>query len=57
MGEIVMQCPFDENDKPPWMIGLSDPVRAKEMWIVVHDILAAAMRIYLGHEPSPPAKG
>jgi len=57
VNDIVMQCPFDENDKPPWMIGLSDPERAKEMWIVLHDTMIAMMRVWLGENPFPPAKG
>jgi len=62
MDEIVMQCSFDENDKPPWLIGLRDPEKAREMWIAVGNAWIAAVRILSGWSTSelrirPPAKG
>lgn len=48
MKHIIMQCPFDENDKPPWLVGLSNPAEAKRLLVVLQEAWQAAKRIYLG---------
>ena len=53
---LEMWCPFDENDKPKWMVGLTDPAKAKEMWKVLMAAWTAAIRVCLG-DRRPPAKG